>query len=53
MAQIIPDPLSKANAVKENVNYSDQPEFLQIFLLLRTFDLDAVSTKCDRSFLFK
>ena len=31
MAQIIPDPLSKVNAVKENVNYSDQIEFLQIF----------------------
>ena len=43
--------LSQANAVKEKVIHLDQLEFISNLSLLRTFDLDAASTKCDRSFL--
>ena len=44
--------LSNSNAVKEKVIYLDQFEFFTNLSLLRTFNLDAASTECDRSFLF-
>ena len=40
--------LSKANAVKEKVIHLDQLEFLTNVSLLRTFNLDAACTECDR-----
>ena len=42
----------RQNAVNEKVIYLDQLEFLPIFPLLRTFNLDAASTESNRSFLF-